>query len=114
MPNETTIIIDRKRKRYYYGFDEQFNDPTGIETAKKERMYELKIANDSTNPVDKQILQYGIKSLSGMYAYAMKHDSTMLEGWVFDVSPARVLLLKKDRRVIPVHFEHVVSIIRRT
>jgi len=111
MAHEVHIIIDRKKKRFYHGMDDQWRDPLGIEAAQQAKAHTLEIDKASDNMVDKFIVAHSQKELIGRKVWAFKKESErVIIGYVVDVYPARVLLVKENDKNVPVTFDSVFSI----
>ena len=106
----SNIIIDRKKKRYAFGLDEQFNDPLGVEEARKGKSNTIEIEKGSINPIDKYLMEHTPKELIGKKVWCMKKKSNKTySGWVVDVYPARVLLVRSNDLNLPTTFESVIA-----
>ena len=105
------IIIDRKKKRFYYGLDSNWNDPLGLEKAQKDRANTIEIDKNSTNIIDKYLIEHpNPKDLLGKKIWAMKDDkSKTFCGWIVDVYPSRILLCNCNGENIPIRFIDVIS-----
>jgi len=107
------FIIDRKKKRYKYGMDEQWNDPLGIEQAQKNKARTIEFYKNSDNLIDKFVCN-GIgtdaKSLIGKKIWAIKSDnSRIFEGYIVGVHPSRHIIIKVNGENIPIRFQDVIS-----
>lgn len=104
------IIIGRKNKRWTNDFAEK--DVLGLDQAQKNKLNELPISDTEENPIDKWLCQNPPKSLIGKKAYALRDNDESISGWIVDVYPARMLLVKcfKDKENRPVEFERIISI----
>ena len=98
------IMIDRKHKRA--NFDNQWNDPLGVEAAQEKKKHEIQVDKSSTNPVDRFLLAYSDpKLLLGKKAYAVNKDaSKFYYGPITDVHPRRLLFIKYKGENYPVRF----------
>ena len=102
------IIIDRKWKRK--GFDDQYKDVLGVEDAKRENARTLEIDKKTDNIIEKYILKYSVKYLLGKKVWCIKSDkSRTFCGWVVDVYPSKVLLVKVRGKNLPMTFDSVIS-----
>jgi len=103
--------FEKKKKRKIFGWDEQFNDPLGIEKIKEDKHHEVFVSEKEGGVVDKYILQHGIKAIIGKKAWCVKSDkSKFYEGWVVDVLPPNYLLVKCNDENLPMRFDNVISI----
>jgi len=102
------IIIDRKKKRA--GLDNQWHDPLGVEQARANKAREIEVDTQGNNPIDKYLLANPLKSLVGKKVWGIKDDKSRTYcGWVVDVYPGRILLVKVNSENIPINFEHIIS-----
>ena len=102
------IIVDRKKKRFRLGMDENFNDPLGTEKAKREKARTIDVPNDSDNPVHKFIKQWGShKLLLGKKVHCLTDKQTVLSGYIVDVIAPHYLMLRNKGVAT---FESVITI----
>ena len=103
------IITDYKRKRKHSS--NQWDDPLGIEDAKKSNANKLVIDKASENIIDKFLMENSISDLMGKKMWAVKSDkSQTFVGWVVNVYPSRHLLCKINGENMPVRFEDVIAL----
>jgi len=104
------IIIDRRKKRL--GFDSQWNDPLGIEETKKEKIRTIEIQNNSLNSIDKFFQDNtDPKSILGKRVWAKKQNKErFIAGYIVDIYPGRVLLVKIKNENVPIPFSDVISL----
>lgn len=106
------IIIDRKHKRKNFDYD--WTDAMGTEDAKREKAKSLYVDKDSDNPIDKFLMKHDYrdhKALLGKKVWCVKSDkSRFFEGYIMDVYPSRILLVKCNGNNLPMQFDSVISI----
>lgn len=101
------IIIDRKKKRFKYGMDLNWDDPLFIESAKCQKAITIDIPNDSRNPIHNYMRRWGHKALLGKRAFALKDTGEILSGFIVDIIPPYYISLK-DKGVVKI--DDVISI----
>lgn len=103
--------FERKKKKQILGLDKNFNDPMGVELAKKEKANTIEISKNTKNPVEKFLLNNPIKSLLGKRAYCVKSDnSRFYEGWIVDVLPSKHIMVKVNDKNMLMTFSSCISI----
>ena len=91
--------------------DAQHKDVLGVEEARINKLHTLEIDPTSDNIIDKFILTNGVNKLRNLKVWCMKSDnSRMFEGWITHVLPIRVLLVKTDKKTLPMEFSSVISL----
>ena len=105
------IIIDRKKKRFVFGHDEQFNDVMGVEQAKKAKSHHLEISTKSQNPIEKFLCNNSIAELLGKKAWFIKSDkSRFYTGYITDVLPSHHVLVRSEGKVLGMTFESCIGV----
>lgn len=102
------IITDRNKKKA--NFDKDWTDAMGVEETKREKARTLEVDPNAGNPVDTFICENSAKDLMGRKVWCLNDRDQMFEGWVRDVYPSRMLLIKINGKNHPYEFERIVSI----
>lgn len=88
------IIVDRRKKRFHLGMDEQWNDPLGVDEAKKEKARTIEIPKGDKNPVYQVLSNMGISGLIGRTAYCLTDKQEMFNGVIQRIVPPDLLILR--------------------
>ncbi len=105
------VIVDRKKKRFTFGMDENFNDVMGVEKARREKAKQIPIDPESLNPVHRFLTSYKPKDLLNRKAWFVKGDgSKTFYGRIVNVLPPGVLLVKCQGTNLPMTFSSCIDL----
>ena len=86
------IIIDRKSKRA--NADENWQDPLGIDHAKREKARTISIPNEDRRPIYNFLREHSVKELLNKRVFCMKDNKEVMSGIVQDIIPPDYVVLR--------------------
>ena len=90
--------------------DDQFTDVLGTEEARREKMRSIELEPNTTNVIEKYLLNNPLKSILHKKVWAIKKEGeVMFNGTIVDVYPEKILLVKCGGVNLPIDFDHVIS-----
>jgi len=102
------VILDYKKKRK--ASDSQWNDPLGLDETRQAKINTIEIDKKTDNIIEKFLLENTPKMLMGkrIWAYSKKKNK-YYTGYIRDVYPLKVLLVRVNGENVPVYFADVIA-----